>query len=40
MKTDNETPQRNWVTPNFERQSLKDALAGGLVASGDAVGYS
>lgn len=37
---DLETPQKEWVTPSFERQPLKDALAGGLIPSGDGLGYS
>jgi len=36
-----ETPQKEWVTPSFERQPLKDALAGGTnFPSTDLVGYS
>jgi len=30
MKEEIEVTQRTWVTPSFEKQPLKDALAGGL----------
>jgi hypothetical protein len=40
MHVGKETPKREWVKPSFERQDLKDALAGGIIPSGDGVGYS
>jgi hypothetical protein len=40
MHVEKETPKREWVSPCFEQQPLKDALAGGTIPSGDGVGYS
>lgn len=40
MVENTETPKREWVKPSFERQDLKDALAGVTNPSGDLSGYS
>jgi len=41
MPNDKESPKREWVKPSFERQDLKDALAGGTnFPSVDVTGYS
>jgi len=32
MKEEINVTQRTWVTPSFEKQPLKDALAGGINA--------
>jgi len=40
MNADHETSQKEWVTPSFEQQPLKDALAGALGNLDVSNGYS
>jgi hypothetical protein len=40
MSENNEASKREWVSPAFERQDLKSALAGVTTPSSDLSGYS
>ena len=40
MENLTEAKKREWVKPEFERQALKDALAGGSIPSSDVGAYS
>jgi len=41
MNADHAAPQKEWVTPSFERQALKDALGGtGFTTADGPVTYS